>query len=132
MGWQLDTEAADGQWHEGYVIGVERVPYLDATGSEWLPGEWSEVGADFDHESTDPAMRARRDVRHVQVACDCGWRSQRLLAPLGTYWAPCCTELPAPLGALDYEDAAWRLWRTHMDGLSTASLWALAREAAGR
>lgn len=131
MGWQND----DGS-HEGWVEGLVREQETDARGYVVSTGRWLEVGADFDHESTDPAMRARREVSHVQVVCTCGWRSQRMIAPLGTYWAPCCTVLPSPVpGRPDWEGGAWRVWRGHLDAgvflsLSDAAR-ALIAEAVG-
>ncbi len=124
MGWELDeSDAVDGQFHEGYVIGVERVTETAPSGFVVTTRRWREVGADFDHASDDPSQRARRNVDYVQVACDCGWRSERMFAPLGTYWAPCCTELPA---TFDFEKAAddvvWSMWKSHVDGLGPHSL----------
>lgn len=124
MGWELDPDdATDGEFHEGYVIGVERVTETNRHGRVRETDRWSEVGADFDHTSDDPAQREHRTVHHVQVACSCGWRSERMFAPLGTYWAPCCTMLPT---TFDHEKAAdevtYRMWRAHVDGLGPFSL----------
>lgn len=124
MGWEIwDDEAGDGQHHEGYVIGVERVTRTDPDGWVRQTDQWRDVGADFDHASDDPAQRARRDVAHVQVACECGWRSERLLAPLGTYWAPCCVMLPTTFDHdLAGDEVTYRMWRAHIDGLGPHSL----------
>jgi hypothetical protein len=123
MGWERwGDEAADGQFHEGYLIGVERVTYVDRLGCVVSTNEWREVGADFDHND-DPGQRERRPVHHVQVVCGCGWRSERMHAPLGTYWSPCTTELPV---TFDFEKAAdevtYLMWRAHVDGLGSFSL----------
>lgn len=59
-------------------------------------------------------------VRIIQVGCDCGWRSQRLRAPLGTTWSG-VVFLPrseqeretAEGPAKPFETVCRELWREH-------------------
>jgi hypothetical protein len=99
MGWfRFD----DPDNHEGFVVGVVR------------DGEyrWRELGLD----DRDPIA-----VTTIQIGCECGWRSQRLTAPLGTAWAPCCVFFPGRSDSIFetpemWEDLAAAIWATgHMD-----------------
>lgn len=98
MGWYRDT--APG--HEGYLIGIEKI---DDT------HRWRELGNQYDRE------RAWREkgikLTHVQVACECGWRSPRFLAPLGTEWHPSTVELPG--WDERTEEQAAGIWGKHAD-----------------
>ena len=51
----------------------------------------------------------------VQIACECGWRSQRMPAPLGSSWSPCSVAWPA--GQWDeWDEVARGIWRAeHRD-----------------
>lgn len=71
MGWLVDDELIDE--HEGYLVGVVK--------DDW---QWRELGV-------EDAVNPRFDgpISWMQIACSCGWRSQRLVAPLGTEWFPC-------------------------------------------
>jgi hypothetical protein len=94
MGWQNE----DAPGHEGYLIGLEPAPQD--------PGTWRELRYPDDKDRTLPS------VEMFQVGCDCGWRSPRFRAPLGTSWAPFFLELPYP-----YDDSlrsvAAELWGQH-------------------
>jgi hypothetical protein len=97
MGWMHEDTA-----HEGWVVAVERREQHGWT-------RWSEIGMD-DQIGEVPAQ-------WVQVGCDCGWRSPRLVAPVGTVWAPCSVFFPDA----GFDDAAHDLWREHhIDLLATA------------
>lgn len=101
MGWIFDR---GNEWdcdHEGYFVGVVR------------EHEWRELGlADID--------RGEIPLTWVQVACDCGWRTQRLVAPVGTTWAPCSVNIGGLGDAMtasqrdDWEEAGRALWTAHM------------------
>ena len=74
MGWIIEDDHPKAYDHEGFVVGVVKV--------DWL---WHELGLD-DAESARPTPIA---LSWVQVGCECGWRSQRLVAPFETTWSPC-------------------------------------------
>lgn len=61
-----------------------------------------------------------RTIYHVQVACECGWRSPRMTAPIGTTFAPWTVDLPDSLGmaSRDFEGRALKLWQAHMDDVA--------------
>jgi hypothetical protein len=92
MGWLHD----DFPDHEGYLVGVV------ASGHGYR-----ELGAPSDRE-------ARLGVDALQVGCECGWRSRRYHAPLGTRWFPFMVELPKNREKL--EDAARAVWIEHLHG----------------
>lgn len=107
MGWQCES----GE-HEGYVVGLEQSP----NGYRW-------------HElnSADDAKRVDGDpvrhhaglpVTHIQVACDCGWRSPRLVAPLRACWFPSFVD-----GLNESQDErARQIWKLHVEQSETAIL----------
>ena len=70
MGWMNDAHPG----HEGYVVGL--VPVGDRQDDRWR-----ELGV------ADKELGTIRLLK-VQVACDCGWRSCRMDAPLHTTWSP--------------------------------------------
>lgn len=87
MGWLRDSGEEWSYDHEGYIIAVEKVD-----------GEWREIGmADI--------PRGTFTVNELQVACECGWRSGRFLAPLGTEWAPCSVMTTEAV-----DDVAYGIW----------------------
>jgi hypothetical protein len=92
MGW---LECSDrGVEHEGWVLGfVQR------------NGRWHEL------KNIDGKGDAPQIVGTIQVVCECGWRSPRLLAPLGTRFFPSCVDLPEESD----EDLARLLWKKHLD-----------------
>ena len=102
MGWLVDDEHIDD--HEGYLVGVIK--------DDW---SWRELG---------PNDTGTHKLQWVQIACSCGWRSQRLWAPIGAEWSPCCVFLDS-----DAEYDAFRsVWesehRSQLDRIPS-----LAREA---
>lgn len=93
MGWFRD----DRPGHEGYVLGLR----------DDGEGDWHALTRDDEYPE--------RRLKMVQVACECGWRSQRLHAPHRAEWYPCIVEFHDE-GA---EELARRLWHEHMDCPST-------------
>ncbi|WP_437804525.1 hypothetical protein [Sorangium sp. So ce693] len=89
MGWTHDEHPG----HEGYLVATER----EANGT------WHEVRYPDDQ---------KRPVSSLLVACDCGWRSPRLVAPMGSMWFPFIVEIPER-----YRERAHELWRRHFDSL---------------
>lgn len=117
MGWVCDQDTPDGHPHEGYLVAVEPVTETNDRGYEIRTGAWRDVGANWNRERDgQPCL----DVSHVQMACDCGWRSQRMLAPLGTTWSPCTVFLPTWHHG-DLDDASYRLWAQHIGTLTAQS-----------
>ena len=102
MGWFMGDDHDDETYdHEGYVQAVVR----DGFG-------WRDLGLDD--------VRDDSRLIQVQVACDCGWRSRRMTAPLGAYWAPCIVIFPRE----EHEDAARSIWEDHRrDVGSRSDLW---------
>ena len=94
MGWINDS--APG--HEGYLIGI--VPALNP--DDTLRYRELCLATDADRDNVI--------LRHVQVGCDCGWRSPRLAAPSSTRWRPSAVEAP-----LRFEEHARLLWHEHID-----------------
>lgn len=105
MGWSTDHFSERD--HEGYVEAVELI-----TGSTW---EYRTINA-RDDESRARASKGL-EVRHVQVACVCGWRSERFDAPPGTEWLPATTFFPTYMGDGSFwEDVCWDIWlREHAE-----------------
>lgn len=87
MGWMRDNGEEWSYAHEGYLVAVEKVD-----------GQWREITPSDEH-------RGEFEVSHVQVACECGWRSERLVAPLGTTWAPCSV-----MTTSEVDDVAYSIW----------------------
>jgi hypothetical protein len=86
MGWFRD----DAVGHEGYVVAVV------ASGPEF-------------RELRYPHDTASQPVRVIQVACSCGWRSQRLEAPPGTRYEPFVVEFTRE----DDREAMAEVWDSH-------------------
>jgi hypothetical protein len=90
MGWCSE----DGT-HEGYLVGL--VPDEEhGVCAGHVQGRWRELGG--------------RDVittmlKHVKVACSCGWRSPLLAGPSGCEFAPSSVFAPEW-----FEDACTKLW----------------------
>jgi len=107
MGWLREDGRSDQHEHEGYLVAVEREP------DGW---PWREIGGVADE------ARAREhgpiEVRWIQVACDCGWRSQRLVAPFMAEWSPCSVFLRTDRD----EDEFIEVWATeHRDRLDNVA-----------
>lgn len=102
VGWLRCDGQEHSNDHEGWVVAVVRDGY-----------GWRELHLDD----------APQDVTYVQVGCECGWRSPRLIAPLGTRFAPCFVDFPTRHGQRDdlYHDTAADLWSIHMDQMSADS-----------
>jgi hypothetical protein len=70
--------------------------------------------------ATDQTLPECR-ISVLQVACSCGWRSQRLRAPDGTVWRPFAVTLPpnaregaySEAGQPTFGDHAQALWAEH-------------------
>lgn len=94
MGWLIEDGREDAYEHEGHLVAVVHDE-----------GRWRELR--FGDEP--------QDLLYVQVGCECGWRSRRLLAPLGTRWVPAVVVLPtsgafAATGELSFDDVAELIW----------------------
>lgn len=89
MGW-----CHESGMHEGFIVGVEPEP---------RGYRWREVGSQL----VEPP--ATRPVSYVQVACECGWRSARILAPPGTEWSPNIVMLRE--SEQGFEEACWQIWK---------------------
>ena len=96
MGWfneDVDPELR----HEGHAVALVQE-------DGW---RWRELGVDD---------RGHHDITWMQVACTCGWRSPRMLAPVGTTWWR-SIDLPAFLDdPYHWEDIAETFWAEHMAG----------------
>lgn len=99
MGW-LDVELPD---HEGFIVGVEEIP--------GRRGFYQQLPTGRD-EKQQP-----RKIKLVQVACDCGWRSSRIRAPLSTEWMPYTV-----IADEWFEDIARALWKEHLKTLQHGEL----------
>lgn len=89
MGWFLGDVAG----HEGFVVAVVDVP-----------------NSSRKRELAYPADDYTCPVREVQVACECGWRSPRMTAPVHTRWAP----FSVHLSDHEAEDLARAVWELHV------------------
>lgn len=101
MGWQSE----DGS-HEGYLVGL--VPDEEqGLFAGHVPGRWRELsGRDL----------VETPLRHVKVACSCGWRSPLLWAPNGTRFVPSMV-----VASEIWRDACQRLWTRHVQVSGKAS-----------
>lgn len=106
MGW-IHVEGDDQlDEHEGYVVGLERLRNEHA---QWREFSMHADGPRYDALKLEERKHGLR-VEYVQVVCGCGWRSQVLMAPLGTRWDPSCITFPSLLRGDDFDDAACRIW----------------------
>lgn len=97
MGWFIE----DKPHHEGYLVGLVR----EERGG-WT--YWRELAYPADQH------RAEGDITTVQVGCECGWRSSRLVAPALTKWAPHVVVLEPDLRShREFEEQARALWNRH-------------------
>jgi hypothetical protein len=102
--------------HEGYIIGLR--PVTTEAGSI----DFRALGDEDDDGRTEVPLRI------VQVGCDCGWRSQRLRAPLGTTWSGFVLlpraeqERETAGGPKPFETVCRELWREHAISSTTAGL----------
>lgn len=104
MGWQDDNQPG----HEGYLVGLVRAEGPLAT--DWCSVE----GVGLRRLASRADDQDRADIAAVQVGCDCGWRSARLVPPLGTSWAPFTVQLPRDAHGRAFETAARAAWRRHL------------------
>jgi hypothetical protein len=109
MGWFRDDPA-----HEGYVVGLveEEVEFIYPNLPRRQPHHSKHLreltySRDHDREVPEGGLR----VATFQVACECGWRSPRFVAPFRARWLPYSLEL----GDEGLEDAARELWGAHYD-----------------
>lgn len=134
MGWFVDGALG----HEGYVVGIVPAGYLPdfkrVRGGRFeclAPGcgaRWQEeLAARFHQESEHrPSHHWRelsgdepeRPVFFFQVACECGWRSPRMHAPMAARWTPSIVLLGSDL----IEEAAAELWRRHANEMASEQL----------
>lgn len=92
MGWLICDGKSDD--HEGYFVGIVRDN-----------GSWREL-----HYGDGAAP-----LVCVQVGRECGWRSPRFTAPLGTRWLPCSVSFrDAIYDPESIEDAGVELWQAHV------------------
>lgn len=106
MGWIRDDGQEHSYDHEGYIVAVVRDD-----------GRWRELRLGDKARSDSFGMR-------LQVACECGWRSQRMVPPLGTEWSPCLVMFRSIDGEA-FEDAGGEIWSAHMDQVTADSSSAL-------
>lgn len=92
MGWLRDDQPD----HEGWVVAVVR------DDGRWRELQYGDV---------------EQEISYVQIGCECGWRSPRLVAPLDTRWSPCMVVFPS-WSSIEpdelYDDAAADLWDHHI------------------
>lgn len=101
MGWLREDDHPDAYEHEGFAVAIVRED-----------GLYRELR--YSHDESDRDFAGR--VTHMAAACECGWRSQRFIAPLEAGWMPFCIILPE-----EYEDALAAVWRSeHRDHLDRA------------
>lgn len=99
MGWFNDRSRPGC---EGYLLGLEQL-----TG--WLAGFFGDLSYLRMRPRVDAGESLRGlVVRHVQVACECGWRSRVFLAPPGTTWSPYTISTTERA-----EEHARQLWHQH-------------------
>jgi hypothetical protein len=105
--------------HEGYLLGIRAIT------TEGGSIGFRALGGDDDDGRTDLPLQI------VQVGCDCGWRSQRLRAPLGTTWSGIVMlpraeqEKETAVGRKPFETVCRELWREHAVGSTVAGLEAI-------
>ncbi|HKY40716.1 MAG TPA: hypothetical protein VJN18_32500 [Polyangiaceae bacterium] len=87
MGWCSN----DHPEHEGYLIGLVKPK------DGWRYRDLNEGDGQVDR------------VAYVQVGCDCGWRSPRIYAPVGTKFIPSVV-----LAEPAFDDLAVELWKEHV------------------
>lgn len=87
MGWCSDSAPE----HEGYLLAIRK--------DDW---RWVEL-----HSEDGNVDR----VHYVQVGCECGWRSSRIAAPMGTTFMP-----SSVLASPAMEELGHRLWLEHLGG----------------
>lgn len=98
MGWLREDDHPAAYEHEGFVVAIVRED-----------GQFRELG--YSHDERDRDFTG--EVTHMAAACECGWRSQRFLAPLEAGWMPFSICLPE-----ECEDALIAVWATeHRDHL---------------
>lgn len=108
MGWINE----DAPQHEGYLVALVLEEERSADGLHVMRSRWRELSGLVHDEETARRYDGAR-ITTVQVACDCGWRSMRLSAPLGTTWRPHIVLLPA-LDEEAFEALAHELWDAHL------------------
>lgn len=107
MGWYREDGRPDAWDHEGYVVMVVKQP------DDW---DWRELGMAKHGHPDDLAIPAGALVK-IQAACSCGWRSHRMVPPLGVEWMPFCV-----LMSDEDEDEVAAVWRVeHRDRLPHCS-----------
>lgn len=122
MGWMHDKIG-----HEGYAVALERI--RDDRGSyDWHEITYGRMCARVDAEQAAGRPVTIR-VEAVQAGCDCGWRSERLSAPLGTIWTPYIVSFPRVVEE-QADDAIRALWLEHM--ATAIDLSSSDRNAGGR
>jgi hypothetical protein len=101
--------------HAGYMVGIRAITT-----------EGGSIGFRSLRDEDDDG-RTEIPLRIVQVGCDCGWRSQRLRAPLGTTWSGFVmlprveqereTAIGSLLGRKPFETICRERWRERMRSL---------------
>lgn len=85
--------------HEGYLVGIVLATDAGGAPSSWRYRELSLSAGD------DGNVRLTR----VQMGCSCGWRSPRLVAPVGTLYFPSIVDAPQA-----FEDECAARWHEHL------------------
>jgi hypothetical protein len=98
--------------HEGYLVGLQR----DESGVDGF----RELGFRKSATADSPDLVEQADIKTLQVACECGWRSARFMAPVGTAYAPHMIFLSDHSDA-DLREVAAELWTKH---LGDVDVWA--------
>ena len=88
MGWFYE----DNVKHEGYIVGVV------------------EEGPQLFRELSYSRSDKEQQVNWIQIGCECGWRTQRFHAPLGTSYFPHTIFLRDK----QVEDEARAIWQNHV------------------
>jgi hypothetical protein len=79
VGWVCEHAPA----HEGFFVAVVPINSWQFRELGYPRPRWEPDAADVEQE-----------VRIVQAACVCGWRSARIIAPRGSSWFPNYVEIP--------------------------------------
>lgn len=108
MGWINE----DAPQHEGYLVALVLEEERSADGLHVMRTRWRELSGLVHDEETARRYDGAR-ISTVQVGCDCGWRSMRMHAPLGTTWRPHSVWLPAAAEE-PFEALALELWTGHV------------------
>lgn len=101
MGWVRCDDTKDTYDHEGYVTATVK--------DGWH--HWRHLGMESNHSKDDLTIPLDADGHKVhweiQIACTCGWTSQRMIPPLSADWMPYSVILTEA-----DDDIAYQIWST--------------------